>query len=172
MKKFLTFTFAMLLAFVLVACSGGGASISVEVSASATSVKVGDTVQLTAKVTPDSADQSVTWASNKTATATVDANGVVTGVKKGKAVITATSKADSNQSAKITITVTDSSSNKPDLGGYEIVIAYAAGVEYEIDPRMEYLGATGASPTRAYAREAWNQVEALRSEERRVGKEC
>ena len=161
MKKILTFTFAMLLAFVLVACGGSNGSISVEISASATSVKVGDTVQLTAKVTPDSADQSVTWASNKTATATVDANGVVTGVKKGKAVITATSKADSNQSAKITITVTDSSSNKPDLGGYEIVIAYAAGVEYEIDPRMEYLGATGASPTRAYAREAWNQVEAL-----------
>ena len=161
MKKFLTFTFAMLLAFVLVACGGGGASISVEVSASATSVKVGDTVQLTAKVTPDSADQSVTWASNKTATATVDANGVVTGVKKGKAVITATSKADPEQSAKITITVTDTSSNKPDLGGYEIKVAYAPGVEYELDPRMEYLGATGGGPTRSYAREAWNQVEAL-----------
>ena len=159
MKKILVFTFAMLLAFVLVACGSTNGSISVEVSASATSVKVGDTVQLTAKVTPDSADQSVTWASNKTATATVDDSGVVTGVKKGKAVITATSKADPEQSAKITITVTDSSSNKPDLGGYEIKIAYSPTSLYSMDPRMEYGGTTSPSPTRPYAAQAWRDIE-------------
>lgn len=53
--------------------------------------KVGDTVQLTAIVTPDNAtDKTVTWTSDKPAVATVDEDGVVTAMSTGRANITAT----------------------------------------------------------------------------------
>jgi uncharacterized protein YjdB len=52
-------------------------------------VAVGGTAQLTAAVRPsNAADPSVTWTSSDESVATVDANGVVTGVSVGKAVIT------------------------------------------------------------------------------------
>ncbi len=47
-------------------------------------------VQLTAKVNPDAAYQGVTWSSSNKRYATVDANGVVTGLRNGKVTITAT----------------------------------------------------------------------------------
>ncbi len=73
---------------------------------STTSIAVGNTVALTATVTPkDATDKDVTWTSSKPKVATVDKNGVVTGVKKGKAVITATSS-DGKKTAKCTVTVT------------------------------------------------------------------
>ncbi|HMG69747.1 MAG TPA: Ig-like domain-containing protein, partial [Gemmatimonadaceae bacterium] len=82
---------------------------SVTVSPSAASVVVGATQQLTA-TTKDSTDavltgRSVTWSSSNTAFATVDANGLVTGVAAGSATITATSEGKSGTSA-ITVTAT------------------------------------------------------------------
>ena len=48
-------------------------------------VEVGKTIQLKAEVTPDNAsDKKVVWESNKAGVATVNANGVVTGVTAGK----------------------------------------------------------------------------------------
>lgn len=47
------------------------------------------TLQLTAVVTPEQADQTVTWTSSDEAVATVDANGLVTALTYGKTVITA-----------------------------------------------------------------------------------
>ena len=171
MKKFLTITFAVLLAFVLVACGEAGnggdtpsntsaAATKVTITAQSKSVRVGRTVQLTAKVDPAGASQEVNWASNQPATAIVDDNGKVTGVAKGKAVITATSKSNDGVSGKITITVNDTSSSDIDMGGYEIKIAYSPGVEYELDPRMDTSNHPEykPSPTRKYAAEAWNEV--------------
>ena len=69
---------------------------SVEVTPATASTVVGSTVQLTA--TPKSAngtplpDRPVTWASNNTLVATVDAAGLVTGVGQGTATISATSE--------------------------------------------------------------------------------
>lgn len=55
------------------------------------SMYTGNTVNLTATVTPDDADdKTVTWSSSNTSVATVDANGVVTAVGTGTANITAT----------------------------------------------------------------------------------
>ena len=51
---------------------------------------VGQTLQLTARVSPTSASQSVKWKSSSKSVARVSAKGVVTGVKPGKARITAT----------------------------------------------------------------------------------
>lgn len=54
-------------------------------------VYIGKTRQLTATVLPaDADDKTVLWSSSNTAVATVDANGLVTGVANGSATITAT----------------------------------------------------------------------------------
>ena len=52
-------------------------------------VKVYDTITLTAAVQPSEADNTVTWQSSNTSVLTVDQNGVVTGVSAGTATVTA-----------------------------------------------------------------------------------
>ena len=70
----------------------------------AETVEEGKTVQLTATVKPDDAtDKTVTWKSSDEATAKVDSTGKVTGVKAGKATITATA---GEKSAECAVTVT------------------------------------------------------------------
>lgn len=66
---------------------------------------VGNTVTVTATVTPDTAtNASVTWTSSDEAIATVDSEGKITAVAPGTATITATS--DSNPDASATYAVT------------------------------------------------------------------
>lgn len=68
-------------------------------------MKVGDTLTLTATVTPDNAtNKKVTWKSDKTDIADVDANGKVTAKAKGKATITVTTE-DGGKTAKCVVTV-------------------------------------------------------------------
>ena len=52
-------------------------------------VAVGDAFQLNAVVSPQTAPQAVSWSSSKEAVAAVDAEGLVTPLKPGRAVITA-----------------------------------------------------------------------------------
>ena len=73
-------------------------------------VKVGETLQLTGAVAPAGADQTLTWESDKTDIATVDQNGLVKGVKEGKATIIATSTANSAFKATYEVEVKASSS--------------------------------------------------------------
>ena len=52
------------------------------------SLEEGETLTLTATVTPDdAADKTVTWSSSKPEIASVDENGVVTAIKAGRAII-------------------------------------------------------------------------------------
>jgi len=86
--------------------TAGSSVASVAVTPAAASVPVGSTVQLTA--TPKDAQGNpvsspVTWASDKTAVATVSGSGLVAGVAAGSATITATSGGKSGTSA-ITVT--------------------------------------------------------------------
>lgn len=68
------------------------------------SVLEGSTITLTATVTGDDANQ-VTWTSENPEVATVDENGVVTGVKAGTATIRATSVLDPSVSGTYEVTV-------------------------------------------------------------------
>ena len=72
----------------------------------AASLTAGQTLQLTPVLTPDTAKSALTWKSNKPGVATVDANGVVTAVGKGKAKITAQDGNYKKVKATIAITVT------------------------------------------------------------------
>jgi len=71
----------------------------------------GNSIALTVVVTPWNADDtSVVWSSDDTSVATVDANGVVTALSPGTAVITATTN-DGNFSASCTVTVMEAAVN-------------------------------------------------------------
>ncbi len=67
-------------------------------------LNTGETIKLTAIVLPDDApDKSVTWISSAPQIASVDANGLVTAISDGEAIITATTK--SGLSASCTVVV-------------------------------------------------------------------
>lgn len=67
---------------------------------------VGNTVTVTATVTPDTAtNASVTWTSSNEAIATVDSEGKITAVAPGTATITATSDSNPDASAAYAVTV-------------------------------------------------------------------
>ena len=56
----------------------------IEIEPGGATLKVGETVQLTANITPENAsNQHITWDSNDTGIASVDANGLVTGIGIG-----------------------------------------------------------------------------------------
>lgn len=78
----------------------------------------GETLQLTAAVSPDTASQAVSWKSSDIKVAVVDKNGLVTALKKGKATITATT--GNKLSAKLALTVTKA-------GWKSCTIAHAMG---------------------------------------------
>ncbi|MGR6875269.1 Ig-like domain-containing protein, partial [Bifidobacterium angulatum] len=74
------------------------------VKAGKATVRKGASLQLAATVSPSNAtDRTVSWKSGDTAVATVDRTGKVTGVKAGKATITA---AAGGKSASVAVTVT------------------------------------------------------------------
>ena len=80
---------------------------SITLNKTSTSISVGNSEKLTAKVTPNNAtDKSVTWTSSDNSVATVN-NGTVTAVKAGTATITATAVGGTDKSATCTVTVTD-----------------------------------------------------------------
>ncbi len=136
------FVSAMLLlaAAELVGCSGGGGSATQEppaqqsvarvvVTPASASVDVGKTVTLSAQAL-DAAGAAltrpVTWASSDTTKATVDSNGVVTGVAAGAVTITATADSVTSSPAALTITA---SVTAPTQSSFELIdAAQASGV--------------------------------------------
>ena len=92
---------------VIISSATGNVPVTgVSVSPVTASVTAGNTQQLTATVTPANAtNQSVSWSSNNTGVATVNASGLVTAVAAGTATITVTTQ-DGNYTATSTIAVT------------------------------------------------------------------
>lgn len=77
---------------------------SVTLSASAAEISIGKTCQLTASVKPKKAyDKTIVWTSSNESVATVDENGLVTAIAKGKCVITAAAR--NGKKAVCTVTV-------------------------------------------------------------------
>lgn len=80
--------------------------------ASTLSLEVGSSKTITVTIEPSNAtERTLVWSSSNQQVATVN-NGVVTGVKKGSAIITATS--NNNVRANCVVTVTDDNSNETD----------------------------------------------------------
>ena len=108
MKKLLVFLSLLVMVCFATGCvttNPAVEGITISSEQNVRTIKVNQTLQLTAKVFPDGAEQSVTWASNNEAIATVDANGLVTAVAKGNVSIVATSKADENVSESFALIV-------------------------------------------------------------------
>lgn len=94
----------------------------VSLSPTSASVNVGSSTTLTATVAPSNAtNKTVTWSSNNTSKATVNASGVVSGVAAGSATITATTQ-DGNKTATCTITINSS-------GGGSTAVPLGAGLD-------------------------------------------
>lgn len=68
-------------------------------------VSVGASVQLHVSATPETAQMPIRWRSSNTRVATVDANGVVRGLKAGTATITVRTTDGSNKRASLRVTV-------------------------------------------------------------------
>ena len=94
------------------------ATTAIALTATATEVEIGKGLQLTCEFTPVNAtDRKVTYTSNNTALATVDENGLVTGVALGDVVITAALASDPSITATITLKVVEAAEEGDDSGG-------------------------------------------------------
>ncbi|MCL2027534.1 MAG: InlB B-repeat-containing protein [Bacteroidales bacterium] len=82
------------------------APTGVSLNKSSTTLPTNNTETLVATVTPANANPAVTWSSNNTEVATVNSNGVVTGVKPGTATITVTTT-QGGFTAECVVTVQD-----------------------------------------------------------------
>ena len=107
----------------------------IKLSHTAKALELGDSFKLTATVLPEMAyDKAVTFKSSDSKVAAVDAEGNVSGLKTGKAVITATT-ADGKFSASVTVSVIKSAE---DIKLYRTEFSLKAGsrvkVEYYILP--------------------------------------
>lgn len=116
----------------------------ISLSASTASVEAGKTVTLTATVTPNDTTDTVVWASSDETKATVS-SGVVTGVGKGTATITATC---GNFSVTCTITV---------IAYYtEPVCGYVLAQNNRLDYRSAYNYKTGGTFNDPFLRKVSN----------------
>ncbi len=128
----------------------------VELDKTSASIKVNQTVQLTATVKPaDASNRAVIWQSGNTAVATVDNNGLVTAVSAGTATVTV--KTDDGNFTK-TCTVTVEAASQPVVDA-KISYSYAgnecaafewadtnaanATVEYKLSTANSYTALTG-----------------------------
>lgn len=108
---------------------------SITLSKTKATLAEGETLQLTATVTPsDAYDKTVTWMSDNTALATVSINGFVTAKGIGTANIIATTS--NNLAAVCTITVENKNINEPTVwsGHYRVLSSHV-----ENNPTKEYL---------------------------------
>lgn len=95
-----------------------------EIQLSQTSVELekGETLQLTATVLPEDADEkSVTWQSNIPSIASVDETGLLTAMHVGSCIVTCSATDGSGVKATCQVTVTSSTTPEPDPGNHEWV---------------------------------------------------
>ena len=108
MKKIFYLMFAATIGTAMVACDDDNDSVEVSgisLDKETVDLTVGDTLQLTATVTPENADnKTVVWTSDNTDVVTVDVEkGVVTAVAAGEAVVTAATANGKTATCKVTV---------------------------------------------------------------------
>jgi len=111
---------------------------SVSVSIPSNTILIGETMQCTATVLPaNTLNKSVVWTSSNPEVATIDDNGVVTGISKGATAITATTTDGSNKSARVIISVKQ---NEASVGSVLINEIMASNVDEFISPAFNFDG--------------------------------
>ena len=86
---------------------------AVQLSQETAEIRVGETLQLTATVKPDNAtDKTVRWSSSNAEIATVDANGLVTGLKTGEVSIFAMTADNRGATCGVTVTAAQTGETK------------------------------------------------------------
>ncbi|MCQ3034618.1 MAG: Ig-like domain-containing protein [Bacilli bacterium] len=111
--------------------------VSVEIFGPST-VLVGNTITLVASVEGTSND-NVTWSIDNPSIATINENGVVTGVSYGEVTVTAKSVADPSVSATHTVTV-----NAPKAERIELVVHESDAIAYNSE-KLHYVAKVGHS---------------------------
>lgn len=126
MKKFKLFSIALtaLLGIGLVSCNEkevAPESISITSEGNQTELEVNKTLQLTAKVSPDKAEQGVVWSVSLGSTkASVSPTGLVSGLSEGNVMITAVSTYDASITKDFALTIIEES--EPVINPESIVI--------------------------------------------------
>ncbi len=111
---------------------------AINLSQTEAQINIDESFQLSATFTPSKATyKKVTWSSMDESIATVDANGVVTGVGKGEVEIVATAVDGSGVEAACTVNVTSNYATSSSLIINEIM---AANTDMFVDPSWNYGG--------------------------------
>jgi uncharacterized protein YjdB len=107
MKRILIFICLLMVSFSIVACNDSVEPIGISISSvdDVRNIGVGKTLQLKATVHPNDDNQEIVWSSLDDSVATVNEEGLVTGVKIGKTYIVAGLKDNENISQKFAIIV-------------------------------------------------------------------
>ncbi len=111
---------------------------TITLSSEQTDLAVGETLQLTAQVTPANAlNKNLQWTSSNTSVATVDENGLVTGLSTGTVAIKATATDGSGKSASLTLKVSRNELAADQLFVNEIMVS---NVDEFISPAFNFDG--------------------------------
>lgn len=134
MKKRFLLTLGLLSIFSLISCQNTSSEVSEIITGieilGPTTVNVGEKITLIVDVLGSEKDD-VIWSSENNEIATVDENGIVTGVSNGEVIITATSKDDANFSSRYKINVIS-----PKLTSFNVIIEDSQYVSYNQDSNI------------------------------------
>ena len=105
MKKLFILVVFVLSLGLFIGCNSSIEGITIESEGNVREIAVNETLELVAKVFPESADQAVLWSSDLESVATVSSEGIVTALGVGNVNIIAKAKADESVSQKYTLIV-------------------------------------------------------------------
>lgn len=117
---------------------------SVTVTGNINEILAGQTLTVSATVLPERASDEVVWSSSDESVATVDQNGVVTGVKVGTATIIATTKEVETVKGEFTVTIKEAPEVTLDTvlvcpAGYDSIVEYEGKTYYKQLNMFEYI---------------------------------